>query len=153
MTCFNFQPPQPSSAPAPAPASGPPAASGRASYRGGAKEPRPGIASGSGDVPADALSKMSIGTKDAGERRDRLFYSDPECKPAWLSDKRGTASSHLLKAVLHSICFTHTPCMSFLVAQLGFAQLPHLLEKNTLRLAVFLLCAVAKISFHLSPMC
>lgn len=107
------QPPQPSSAPAPAPApaGGPPAASGRASYRGGAKEPRPGIASGSGDVPADALSKMSIGTKDAGERRDRLFYSDPECKPAWLSDKRGNASSHLLSTICHSLLhskdFTH----------------------------------------------
>lgn len=89
------QPQQPSSAPAPAPAGGPPAASGRASYRGGAKEPRPGIASGSGDVPVDALSKMSIGTRDAGERRDRLYYSDPECKPAWLSDKRGSSGMQL----------------------------------------------------------
>ncbi|XP_061189698.1 piwi-like protein 1 isoform X1 [Saccostrea echinata] len=86
---------QPSSAPAPAPAGGPPAASGRASYRGGAKEPRPGIATGSGDVPAEALAKMSIGTRDAGERRDRMYYSDPECKPAWLTDKRGTSGIQL----------------------------------------------------------
>nr|XP_022341463.1 piwi-like protein 1 isoform X1 [Crassostrea virginica]XP_022341464.1 piwi-like protein 1 isoform X1 [Crassostrea virginica]XP_022341465.1 piwi-like protein 1 isoform X1 [Crassostrea virginica] len=85
----------PSAAPAPAPAAGPPAASGRASYRGGAREPRPGIASGSGDVPADELSKMSIGTRDAGQRRDRSYYTDPECKPAWVTDKRGTSGSQL----------------------------------------------------------
>ncbi|XP_048752927.1 piwi-like protein 1 isoform X2 [Ostrea edulis] len=85
----------PSSAPAPAPAGGPPAASGRASYRGGAKEPRPGIASASGDVPVDAMSKLTVGTRDVGEKRDRMYYSDPETKPAWLSDKKGTSGTQL----------------------------------------------------------
>lgn len=37
----------------------------------------------------DAMSKLTVGTRDVGEKRDRMYYSDPETKPAWLSDKKG----------------------------------------------------------------
>lgn len=78
-----------SSAPAPAPAGGPPGPSGRATYRGGAAVPRPGMGGGEGQVPADELAKMSIGTGDAGQVKRRPRYTDPETKPAWITDKRG----------------------------------------------------------------
>jgi hypothetical protein len=78
-----------SSAPAPVPTGGPPGPSGRATYRGGAAMPRPGMG-GEGNVPADELARMSIGTGDASQaQRTRPRYEEYKTKPAWITDKRG----------------------------------------------------------------
>ena len=70
---------------------GPPPASGRASYRGGAREPRPGAAGGEGyRAPVEEMRAMSIGTGDAQDRRRRTRYVEPHTRPAHIADKRGT---------------------------------------------------------------
>lgn len=89
-----YQGPQAPSAasPAPAPAAGPPAASGRASYRGGATKERPGMASGDAKVPVEEIEKLKIGTGDArdvGRRRSDFRYTELTTRPAHIMDKKG----------------------------------------------------------------
>ena len=73
---------------------GPPPASGRASYRGGAREPRPGAAGGEGfRAPVEEMKAMSIGTGDAQGRQRRARYVEPHTRPAHIADKRGKCRS------------------------------------------------------------
>lgn len=45
---------------------------------------------GEGNVPADELARMSIGTGDASQaQRTRPSYEEYRTKPAWITDKRG----------------------------------------------------------------
>lgn len=67
---------------------GPPPASGRASYRGGGREARPG-ASGEGmRAPADELQSLALAEGGRGGRR-RLYGEEPHTRPAHISDKKG----------------------------------------------------------------
>ncbi|XP_048257294.1 piwi-like protein 1 [Haliotis rufescens] len=73
---------------------GPPPASGRASYRGGAKEPRPGMAGEVPRPPIEEIASMSIGTGDAsevGRKRSDFRYTDLNTRPAHIADKKGTS--------------------------------------------------------------
>ncbi|KAK6191826.1 hypothetical protein SNE40_003418 [Patella caerulea] len=86
--------PQPVQPPPPAGAGGPPPASGRASYRGGAREPRPGMAGDIPKVPAEQMAGMSLGTGDASQvprKRSEFRFQDPRTRPAHITDKKGTA--------------------------------------------------------------
>ena len=69
---------------------GPPPASGRASYRGGAREPRPGAAGGEGyRAPVEEMRAMAIGTGEAQGRTRRDRFVEPHTRPAHIADKRG----------------------------------------------------------------
>lgn len=66
---------------------GPPPASGRASYRGGGREYRPGMAGGEGvGAPVEELAAMSL-QRERGERR--RFGEEPHTRPAHITDKTG----------------------------------------------------------------
>lgn len=54
----------------------------------------------------DVFFKMFIGIKDVGERRDRLFYSDLECKLVWLLDKRGKVFFYLLFIICYFLLYS-----------------------------------------------
>lgn len=67
------------------------ALSGRASYRGGVREPRPG-AGEPVKVPTQELAQLQVGTregKDVGRRQRDYRYQDPNTRPAHIEDKRG----------------------------------------------------------------
>ena len=71
---------------------------GRAALRGGAREARPGA--GAVAMPTQQLSQMSIGTGDASSRRERkpVSYSEPNTRPAHITDKCGMLLSRLEKS-------------------------------------------------------
>ena len=73
---------------------GPPPASGRASYRGGAREPKPGAGGEGYRAPVEEMKSMSIGTGDAQQRRGRRDrYVEPHTRPAHIADKRGISNN------------------------------------------------------------
>ena len=65
---------------------GPPPASGRACYRGGAREPRPGMAGGEGArAPTEEMAALGI-----GEQRPRgSRYVEPRTRPEHVTEKTG----------------------------------------------------------------
>ena len=68
---------------------GPPPASGRASYRGGGREGRPGMAGGEGmRAPAEELASLSL-EGEGREGRRRRFGEEPVTRPAHITDKQG----------------------------------------------------------------
>ena len=89
----------------PADNGGPPPASGRASYRGGAREPKPGMAGGEGmRAPADEMARLSLGGADGGRGDRRRRYGDePHTRPAHVTDKSG--KTFILNSHLMSICY------------------------------------------------
>ncbi|WAR02486.1 PIWL1-like protein [Mya arenaria] len=71
---------------------GPPPASGRASYRGGARESKPGMAGGEGmRAPADEMARLSMGGGDGRGDRRRTYGEEPRTRPAHITDKSGTS--------------------------------------------------------------
>ncbi|KAL4223114.1 Piwi-like protein 1 [Mactra antiquata] len=72
---------------------GPPPASGRASYRGGSREQKPGMTSAGGaSAPADEIAKLSIGGGDARQRR-RRNDEGVHTRPAHIADKTGSSGT------------------------------------------------------------
>ena len=89
---------------APVPVGGPLQGSGRAAYRGGAREPHPGM--GDRDIPVQEMAQMNIGAGNDGaqaaeaggsqdrraqarERRVRQYYAEPRTRPEHVTDKQG----------------------------------------------------------------
>ncbi|XP_050410260.1 piwi-like protein 1 [Patella vulgata] len=86
--------PQPVQQPPPAGAGGPPpSGSGRAAYRGGAREPRPGMAGDIPRVPVEQMAGMALGTGAASQvprKRSDFRYQDLRTRPAHVTNKQGT---------------------------------------------------------------
>ncbi|XP_041347966.1 piwi-like protein 1 isoform X1 [Gigantopelta aegis] len=71
---------------------GPAVSSGRAAYRGGAREPRPGMAGEVPRVPVEEMQRMAIGTGEASATgHQRAEYGDLTTRPAHIIDKKGTS--------------------------------------------------------------